>query len=514
MFTQREKLNLFWADAHTNLHTSHLEEIDKLFNLGKELIDFWPIAYYPHYHRKIKGFPVETWLKEKRIKENWKFLQEFVIQKNKKKGVVLFIGYEWQGDSNYGDHNVLYLDENQPLHQCLKFPDLMKKLPRGKAIAIPHHTAYQVGQRGKNWDYHDEILSPFAEIYSGHGSSEQDITEDSLYRNFHMGPSVSGGTIFDGLARGHKFGIIASGDNHPCPAIYGHGLMACYAKELSKESLWDSFLKRRVYGVSRDKIKLYYSLNGKMMGSMITSNPPFTNRVEVEGGNSIHRIEIYRNNLLLADYTHTGKWEKLPLKNRVRFKFKVEFGWGPDDTIYPEIGKKIWKGSLEVEGKIISIEKCWKNLGQMVYQEGEKYCRFTLTTSPVGRHSLETEGFIFEVEVPINSSLLFKINEEKFIFKVREILKRSYLIGFLAEARKLAYEKWGFEGHYRKDPFWHHSYKFKINQGIPEVGYKAKFTYQENLKEKKEDWYMVKVIQKDGSCAWSSPIWVRTEERK
>jgi len=83
------------------------------------------------------------------------------------------------------------------------------------------------------------------------------------------------------------------------------------------------------------------------MGSIITTKPPFINEVEVEGGISIHRIEIYRNNFLLADYTHTGKWEKLPLKNKVRFKFKIEFGWGPDKRVYPETekiyGKGVWK---------------------------------------------------------------------------------------------------------------------------------------------------------------------------
>jgi len=164
---------------------------------------------------------------------------------------------------------------------------------------------------------------------------------------------------------------------------------------------------------------------------------------------------------------------------------------------------------LEVEGKIISIEKCWKNLGQAIHQEREKCCRFTLTTSPIGKYPLETEDFIFEVEASINSSLLFKIDGKKFIFKVREILKRSYLIGFLSEARKLAYEKWGFEEYYRKDPFWFHAYKFKIHQGIPEAGYKVKFIYEEDHKEKKEDYYMAKVIQQDGSCAWSSSIWVK-----
>ncbi|HDN98079.1 MAG TPA: hypothetical protein ENG68_02880 [bacterium] len=507
-----EKYNLYWADAHSNLHTFHLKDIEKLFSHAKKMIDFWPIAYYPyecypHECGNAKGFPVELWLEKKQIEKDWNFLREFVTQNNQEGKIVLFMGYEWQGNGKDGDHNVFYLDNNQPLYRCARFSTLMKRLPKGRAIAIPHHTAYKVGQRGKNWDFHDEVLSPFAEIYSSHGSSEQDITEEPLYSNFHMGPSTSGGTIFDGLARGYKFGIIASGDNHPCPAIYGHGLMACYAEELTKKALWDSFLKRRVYGVSRDRIKLRYSLNGEMMGGVIESKPPFINVIEVEGGSSIHRIEIYRNNLLIADYTHTGKWEELPLKDKVRFKFKIEFGWGPDRRVYTDIGEKIWKGVLEVDGKIVSIEKCWKRLGQDIKREGKNRCHFTLTTSPPP--PLITESFIFEVESSKNSSLLFQINGKKFIFKVGEILEHSHLIGFLEESKRLAYERWGFKKSYREDPFWHHAYKFKIHKGIPEQGYKVKFIHKEESKKKEVDYYMVKVIQKDGACAWSSPIWVK-----
>ena len=102
-----------------------------------------------------------------------------------------------------------------------------------------------------------------------------------------------------------------------------------------------------------------------------------------------------------------------------------------------------------------------------------------------------------------------KNHGKKFIFRVGEILKNSHLIGFLEEAKRLAYERWGFKKHYREDPFWHHAYKVKIHRGIPEHGYKVKFIHQEEIKKKKEDYYMVKVIQKDGACAWSSPIWVK-----
>ena len=48
------------------------------------------------------------------------------------------------------------------------------------------------------------------------------------------------------MGKGHKFGVIASGDNHSVPGVYGFGYIAVLAEENSKESIWEAFEKRRV----------------------------------------------------------------------------------------------------------------------------------------------------------------------------------------------------------------------------------------------------------------------------
>ncbi len=72
----------------------------------------------------------------------------------------------------WGDHNVFYPADDAPLDDARDLPDLYEHLRRHDGIAIPHHTAYQTGERGKDWATFDERLSPFAEIYSIHGCSE------------------------------------------------------------------------------------------------------------------------------------------------------------------------------------------------------------------------------------------------------------------------------------------------------------------------------------------------------
>ena len=70
----------------------------------------------------------------------------------------------------------------------------------------------------------------------------------------------------------------------------------------------------------------------------------------------------------------------------------------------PDIVSKEWEGSLETEGKILSIEKCWSNFGQKLYDVTENSCKFhmksyktTATGKWMGPSAVTTEGFIFEI---------------------------------------------------------------------------------------------------------------------
>ena len=120
-----------------------------------------------------------------------------------------------------------------------------------------------------------------------------------------MGPRVYGGTVQEGLDKGYMFGLVASGDNHQdFPGVWGNGLMAVFAQELSRRSIWEAFKKRRVYGVTGDRIQLYFSANGYIMGEAFASIEPLTMKVKVIGSHAVDRIEIIKNGKVLYTYCH------------------------------------------------------------------------------------------------------------------------------------------------------------------------------------------------------------------
>jgi len=63
---------------------------------------------------------------------------------------VTFPAFEWHGDrTRWGDHNVLYFEEGEPLDDEWELPDLYENLRGRRALALPHHTGYAVGNRGE-----------------------------------------------------------------------------------------------------------------------------------------------------------------------------------------------------------------------------------------------------------------------------------------------------------------------------------------------------------------------------
>jgi len=47
---------------------------------------------------------------------------------------------------------------------------------------------------------------------------------------------------------GHRFGLIGSTDHHSAhPGSHGHGRVAAWASELTRDGIWKAFLARRVY---------------------------------------------------------------------------------------------------------------------------------------------------------------------------------------------------------------------------------------------------------------------------
>ena len=186
---------LFWGDSHTNLHlggslgrsgegdlphgeagSNLVECLAKSAEHARKVLDFWPMAYYPYTYVWDKGLRAERWRAQDEVDTAWAAVCDLSEDRTSAGEFVVFPGYEWQGDGRCGDHNVFFYEGHPPIFRSRALPELYSEIRRlnVRAMAIPHHTAYLVGVRGKDWRVHDQDISPFAEIYSKHGCSESD----------------------------------------------------------------------------------------------------------------------------------------------------------------------------------------------------------------------------------------------------------------------------------------------------------------------------------------------------
>lgn len=505
-------MNKYWTDLHSNIHHNQMEELDQWVEHAKEVIDFWPIAYYPFHMKKTdSGAGLEDLLSEEDLKKDWEQIREKVKQVNQA-GYPMFMGYEWQGSGQDGDHNVFFLGNEDNMMHPMRYRGLYDECEGKDAIAIPHHVAYQLNSRGKNWSTHQEDFSPFAEIYSSHGCSECDTGAMDMERHLHMGPRT-GETCYEaGLKAGARVGCIASGDNHNVPAVYDHGSMCVIAKDTTKESLWEGMKARRVYGVSRSRMDIDFSVGNQMMGGVVKAGKhPL--RFSVKAADAIDRVEILKDNVLDEMVVHSGTWEHRNYRDdeTIRVKFAAEFGWGPNPRFYKDMLVRSWEGSLHVPGRIVSIEKAWNSFGQKLYDVTAHSCKFNLTTYMstttghwMGPSAVVKEGFVFEVEGHMQDKICLKVDRYEYEFTLKELLETSRILPQYQESVELATRVYGNVEHYRDDFFWHNAYKTRLRQAVPEAAYQMQFEKEVELKAGSQ--YRLRVWLKNGDVAWVSPV--------
>lgn len=504
------------TDLHVNLHPDQIDLLDKWYQHTKKVADFFTIAYYPYHMVPVKnGFNAEEELDEPARTKQWETIEAYLKAHNATDDFISFLGYEWQGTGEDGDHNVYFKGNEGKLLLAPRYQDLVQEFAGQAVMGIPHHLAYSSGNRGKNWQTHDEKFSPLVEIYSHHGSSESDETNLPMNRHVHMGPRVDGNTVVDGLKHGYHFGIIASGDNHEVPALVKHGRAGVWASAYTKDALWEALQQRRTFGFTAAKIVTWMEAAGQPMGSIIqTSATPQTIATRVTANNRVERFELYRD----GEIDQLQLWKPKAVSDSVvRFKFQVECGWGPDPKSFPESITKQWQGSLTTSGKIMSIEPVYNSFDNDFTVDDEQHATFTATThQPVANdgwmrdNSLKNEGFIFELEASRDSDIVLGINGMTQTYTVDEILAGSHLMVYEQEAKQLLAEKTGIVDYYRSDSWYHNAYKVKIFRGATQAEYQAESTFT-IVPEQTPHSYFVKVVQADGQTGWSSPVWLSTD---
>jgi hypothetical protein len=516
---------LFWGETHHNTYQfdEQTPALDEVCRQAARHLDFYAMAYYtscadafrPGGHSvELAGkqaLILEKWKDAARLKREWAEVEE-VSRRHYQPGIfVTFPGYEWQGDGSWGDHNVYHRQEGLPVFQVGAIQELYACLRGHQAIAIPHHTAYYVGRRAPDWSACNDQISPFMEVFSIHGCSETDEEWVGLRHNSHMGPGTAGGTYQDALDRGLHLGAICSTDNWgDMPGHYGQGLMACMATELTRDSLWEAFLARRVYGVTGDRIQLEFTVNGAPMGSIIQASQPREVRVKVRGSDALDRIEILRNGRVIATHCHQGTWDPPRPGLRTRFKLRIEIGWGPRPNEM-DMPDRHWQGELSLtEGRFLNHEPCWFSPGQEVPELNGPHATFAMVSSTQGSIKPRQNANVFEFEAVPEAELLARLNGLEERGPIHSFAGGSRVMWFKDECVDMLHEYCGLEpgSHEREDPYYNMAYKAKLHRIIPEAGYQAELVIEDDEPITGEAHYRIRVEQRNGQRAWSSPIWV------
>jgi hypothetical protein len=537
-----EGYQILWGDTHHNTYQHYVQDppLSQIMAWASTYLDFYTGAYYtpafrsvppkaglsqrvegiegghltealPEQQSEWRGIHLESWKEPAAMAREWAEVQSVTADWDRPGEFVTFPGYEWQGNGRWGDHNVIHRFEGHPIQRVDTLPELYQRLQSLQAIAIPHHTAYRVGQRAPTWSACDDRISPFAEIYSIHGCSETDEEWIGLRHNSHMGPGVGGGTYQEALDRGLHLGAICSTDNWTnMPGQWGQGLMACVARELTRESLWEAFLARRVYGVTGDRIELAFTCNGAPMGSTLGHAPRRDIRVAVRGSDAIDRIEILRNGKVMATHCHQGTWDLPAPGTRARFKLRVEAGWGPRLGEVP-LGDKKWEGVLSVSGgRMLAWEPCWISREQGIPRLERDSARFALVSRQAYVPREMQGATLFEFEADPGAELVLRLNGLELRDPVQAYAAGSRLLWYRDECVRLVRETTGVEpaDAGRGDVYYQLAPKAKVHRAVPERAYTATVELTDEEPLEHETHYRVRVEQRNGQRAWSSPIWI------
>jgi hypothetical protein len=492
-----EQKNIFWGDIHNHCNVGYAQgSLERAYDIAKSHLDFYCFTPHSQWHdqpgtanfkRFTGGFEV--------TRQNWDKIKRYANESNMPGKFVSFIGYEWHS-SMYGDVCMIMPGDEGELVYLDDIRDLQQFAREKGAILIPHHPAYQQGWRGQNWSVLGTVdVSPVVEVFSEHGNAESDRAPFRYIRH-SMGGRYTKNTIQYLLEQGHQVGLVASSDDHlGYPGAYGEGLVAVYADTLTRASLMGAIKARRTYAVSADRIALDFRLNGHWMGEALSAVSARNIFVRVKGQDVIERVEVLRNNKVIYRNHPVDKdinessWQK-PILCR------IEFGWGPWDFFNMERVTD-WDFDVHVsKGKIVSATPCFQSgpydevRRNKITGLGDHRCRFiSYTSRKQAYEERATNSIILEIQGSAQTALELSLSQP-----IDTMYRKT--LGDLAGSSDII-----FIGDFPSESILLHRIVFNEN-------YQSMFEFTDQHMADTTDWYYVRVIQTNGSLAWSSPIWV------
>jgi hypothetical protein len=500
---------LYWGDLHNHNEVGYGEgSLDRSFRIAENSLDFY--AFTPHTwwpdlpdldpkvrEKHLKGFAV--------VRKRWEEVIRLVNQFYKKDEFVTFPAWEWHS-LRWGDWCV-YFPGSAAEYRYAETLDELKQFASDRgAVIIPHHCGYAKGFRGTDWDSFDADHSPVVEVFSEHGDSMEEESPFGMYGH-SMGGSASGQAALLQIEEGKRFGIIAGTDDHyGYPGSYGYGLTGVWAPELSREGIWEALKARRVYGVTGDRIRLAFFAGEVPMGGTYsggTGRVPL--RVEVAGRAPLERVEILKNGYLYhswdeRDFRGNNSWlqtaesaEGLPEAEPLRL-FRIEWGWdllSAEDITKWEIDlRSDTRGFRRTEPSFAGGAGSVEMENRITRNDPDHITADSFTSRKNG--------------MPVSSLSFMHPKKGKIFLNVTGVRGER-------EFKK----EWTFprswdspKGEMIPMMDYFSSPKVKIHRPLPPEQYSFKGK-ADSAETKAGDWYLARVIQKNGQKAWSSPIWIK-----
>ncbi len=499
---------VYFGDLHNHSAVGYAQgSMERAFDIAHNHLDFFaftPHGWWPdigHYENNIE----EKWLKGFEVtRERWPEVIEMVRQYDQPGVFPVIAGYEWHHRA-LGDVHILFPD----LHvaEYVRINDLRELQQWAKkrgALLIPHHPGNRQGHRGANIAYRDPEVSPVIEMFSEWGCAEHDRAPYPYVRHTEAGRWTRN-TIQYYLAQGHRFGVIASTDDHlGYPGGYREGLAAILAKELTREAIFDALRNRRCYAVTGDRIVLDFQINGQRMGRELPYARKRRIAVAATGWDQIDRVEVLKNNRVIhrdfpMDRVPTAASWKRPVV--VRF----EYGWGP----WPALNMTRtcdWDIRIQIEGGRIEAHQTCFQPGPLdeerrdkILERSDRHIRlksFTALRQQI--EDISTKGIVLRVRGGPETTITISLESP-----TRVSLTQKF--SDLAESNEMLWT-----GDFPKESALLHRLVF-------EEHYRTEFTVDDvdgPDRGKGADWYYVRVVQANNQLAWSSPIWVEPQTAK
>ena len=466
---------LFWGDAHgqtkLTVGTGTLDEYFQ-FAKGPAALDFtgW------------QGNDFEI------TKSRWAKVKKKTKEYNQPGEFLTFLGYEWSGlTPGGGDHNIYYLDDEGDVYHSNQWlldggieDDGFDRYPISElwddfnkidnVLAIPH-----IGGRYANLDFYNSKTTPVIEIHSHHGTFEW-FAKEAMKRRL-------------------KVGFIATSDDHTCrPGLsyplqrYGKaksfdvksGFTAVYADKLEKENIWEAIKNQSCYATTFARIILEVNSNAKLIKDKLTIEESPELKVNIVGTAPLDYVEFYNWDKLIKRI-NLSKQEKCTVKT-------VKIVWG-GVRVKTRLKHADWSGMLAVNGgKILNAQTfAFDRHDQGLEMITPRLLKWESSTSG------DIDGLLINIDSDENTTIHFHTDLIDFTIPVSEISEKEKIFNVGDVNLTLEISKVSDNYLENMDDLSNFSAEINCQDKNPEVGDNA---------------YWIKVMQKDGHTAWSSPIFV------